>query len=158
MTSLSLHVGNLSSLKRLPPTSREIFHHGIKVITKNTFVLISFHLKKGQMDSIQVMQPCKMQVDILEEIQGLLLEGSRVQSFSFILSPVCMPTCSKLTSCAVYCLLWLSSSLAAPNPFLCCSLLVACKDSVSAMLKELFTVLHGITVSPHQICCVQTLL
>lgn len=84
--------------------------------------------------------------------------GSRVQSFSFILSPVCMPTCSKLTSCAVYCLLWLSSSLAAPNPFLCCSLLVACKDSVSAMLKELFTVLHGITVSPHQICCVQTLL
>lgn len=69
-----------------------------------------------------------------------------------------MPAHSQLTNCAVCCLLWPRSSHVTPNPFLCCSLLVACKDSVSAMLKELFTVLHGITVAPRYICCSQTLM
>ena len=69
-----------------------------------------------------------------------------------------MPTHSQVTNCAVCCLPWPRSSHATPNPVLCCSLLVACKDSVSAMLKELFTVLHGITVAPRYICCAQTLM
>lgn len=39
------------------------------------------------------------------------------------------------------------------NPFLCCSLLVTCKDSVSAALRELSAVLHGITAAARCICC-----
>lgn len=39
------------------------------------------------------------------------------------------------------------------NPFLCCTLLVTCKDSVSAALRELSAVLHGITAAARCICC-----
>lgn len=62
------------------------------------------------------------------------------------------------TNGAVCCSPWPRSSHATPNPFLCCSLLEACKDSVSTMLKELFTVLGGITVASRYICCSQTLM
>lgn len=67
---------------------------------------------------------------------------------------ICQPTLN--SNCAVRCLPWPRSSHATPNPFLCCSLLVDCKDSVSAMQKELFTVLHGISVAPRYICCSKT--
>lgn len=45
---------------------------------------------------------------------------------------------SRLAGCAVSRSPWPVSSRATANPFLCCSSLVACKDSVSAMLKRAF--------------------
>lgn len=45
---------------------------------------------------------------------------------------------TRLRGCAVSRSLWPVSSRATANPLLCCSSLVACKDSVSAMLKRAF--------------------
>lgn len=50
------------------------------------------------------------------------------------------------------------SSRAPHNPFLCCSLLVTCKDSVSAALRELSAVLHKITAAACCICCSRILM